>query len=187
MNRSVFRRFFAFAAALPTAVALLSGCGGEEEFATNNSATNSATGTAAVPTDNAAPGEGGAGATAQLVSREEPATQPGKYGGGLPEAAIAGPKSFNLWVSSETSTSNAVGPLFEGLITLNAYTLQYEGRLAEMPKISGDGKVYTFTLKPNLKWSDGRPLTADDVIFTLDMIYDPKGVGIIREVMMVEV
>ena len=35
-------------------------------------------------------------------------------------------------------------------------------------------RTFTFKLKPGVKWSDGQPITADDVIFTLDVIFDPK-------------
>ncbi|MCL6626007.1 MAG: peptide-binding protein [Alicyclobacillus shizuokensis] len=45
---------------------------------------------------------------------------------------------------------------------------------AAPPQISDDGKTYTIKLKPNAKWSDGKPLTADDIIFTLKTIINPK-------------
>lgn len=47
------------------------------------------------------------------------------------------------------------------------------GDLAENWKASADGKVYTVTLKPNLKWHDGKRLTADDVVFTFQTIQNP--------------
>ena len=150
--------------------AALAGCGGPEKFATN--ATTSDT---------------NAAQTTVAAGRDEPPSKPGKYGGTLTVATISDPKSFNYWVSGETSTSNIVGPLYDTLNTLNPYTLQYEAELADLPTISADGKTWTFKLKPNLKWSDGQALTADDVIFTLDMIYDVKTQGIMRESMLVDV
>lgn len=42
-----------------------------------------------------------------------------------------------------------------------------------MPQISDDGKTYTIKLKNNAKWSDGTPVNADDVIFTINSIKDP--------------
>jgi peptide/nickel transport system substrate-binding protein len=47
--------------------------------------------------------------------------------------------------------------------------------LAKSWDTSADGKTWTFHLQPNVKWTDGQPLTADDVAFTFD--YDLKGPG----------
>jgi peptide/nickel transport system substrate-binding protein len=156
--------------ALPLAV-VLSGCGGNEQFAGGNDATGNAVGNAA--------GEAIAAAT-------EPPSQPGKYGGTFTDDALSDPKTFNLWVSADAGSSGAVGPLFDSLISRNSYTLEFESRLAEMPQVSEDGLTYTFKMKPNLKWSDGRPLTVDDVIFTLDMLYDEKIQTNMRESMMLD-
>ena len=49
-----------------------------------------------------------------------------------------------------------------------------EPNLAEKTEISPDGKTYTVFLKDNVFWHDGLPFTADDVIFTIETIQDPK-------------
>jgi len=46
--------------------------------------------------------------------------------------------------------------------------------LAEKTEISPDGKTYTIFLKDNVFWHDGLPFTADDVVFTIETIQDPK-------------
>ena len=46
--------------------------------------------------------------------------------------------------------------------------------LAEKWEISPDHKTYTFYLRPNLKFSDGSPLTAADVVYSYQRIADPK-------------
>ena len=46
--------------------------------------------------------------------------------------------------------------------------------LAESYEVSDDGLTYTFHLKDNLKWSDGRPLTADDFVFGFKRFSDPN-------------
>ncbi len=147
--------------ALPFAVAL-AGCGGQEKFANSNTAVSDTSRTDAGLAD------------AQDGKITEPPSKPGKYGGKITDATAGDPKTFNLWVSADASSSGAVSPLYSALLERNAYTLEWEGALAELPKVSEDGLTWTFTLKPDLKWSDGAPLTADDVIFTLDVIYDPK-------------
>ncbi|HEX9995812.1 MAG TPA: ABC transporter substrate-binding protein [Abditibacterium sp.] len=140
----------------------LAGCGGQEKFANSNVAVSDASRTDKDLAD------------AQLGKITEPPSKPGKYGGKITEATAGDPKTFNLWVSADASSSGAVSPLYSALLERNAYTLEWEGALAELPKISADGLTWTFQLKPDLKWSDGAPITADDVIFTLDVIYDPK-------------
>lgn len=122
-----------------------------------------------------------------VAGKTEPPSQRGKYGGTITDVTLGDPKTFNIWVAGEASSFGIAGPLYDSLIGQNAYTQQWEGRLAELPEISADGLVWTFHLKPNLKWSDGQPLTADDVMFTVDMIYDEKTQGIMREGMLVDV
>ena len=43
-----------------------------------------------------------------------------------------------------------------------------------MPKISEDQKQYTINLKQNVKWHNGKSLTADDVVFTIQTLQDPS-------------
>lgn len=168
-------------ASLPLAAILFAGCG-EEKFATKNSINSSAT--------NSAGNTAGAqvietpGTPAKVV---EPPSTPGKYGGTITSSTISDPKSFNLWVSGETSTSAVVGPLYEALISQNPYTLEWEDALSELPKVSADGLTWTFQIKPDLKWSDDKPITADDVIFTFDVLYDPKVETLARESLMLDV
>nr|MBA2749258.1 ABC transporter substrate-binding protein [Tatlockia sp.] len=62
----------------------------------------------------------------------------------------------------------------EGLTTLNGITAKIEPALAESWQVSDDKKHITFTLRQGLQWSDGEPLTADDVVFTYqDIIFNP--------------
>jgi peptide/nickel transport system substrate-binding protein len=49
--------------------------------------------------------------------------------------------------------------------------------LAESWEISPDGTVYTFTIKQGVKFHDGSPMTMDDVVFSLERVFDPKGSG----------
>ncbi len=60
--------------------------------------------------------------------------------------------------------------VFEGLTRYNPETFNFEDNLATYT-INQDSTVFTFQLKENLKWSDGTPITIDDVIFTYKTIY----------------
>ncbi|HIK13365.1 MAG TPA: ABC transporter substrate-binding protein [Oscillatoriaceae cyanobacterium M33_DOE_052] len=87
-------------------------------------------------------------------------------------SSLSDPKTFNPPLSNE---SNTFGYTFEGLTSQNGITAEVEPALAESWEISPDKLRFTFTLRPGLKWSDGAPLTADDVAFTYNEIYfNPK-------------
>ncbi len=49
--------------------------------------------------------------------------------------------------------------------------------------VSADGLTITWHLRPNLKWSDGQPLTSKDVAFTEQVLVDPKDAGYTVRVM----
>ncbi|MFB2897708.1 ABC transporter substrate-binding protein [Aerosakkonemataceae cyanobacterium BLCC-F50] len=82
---------------------------------------------------------------------------------------LSDPKTFNPPLVQEAPSPTSV--MFEGLVTENGLTGKIEPALAESWTISEDKKKIVFTIKPNLKWSDGKPLTVDDVVFTYNEIY----------------
>lgn len=101
----------------------------------------------------------------------------GKFGGALYASSIgAGPKTLNPLVANDATSSSMGALMFEGLITRNAHTGAYEPRLAESFTVAPDNMTYTITLRRGLKWSDGHPLTADDVVFTWNSIIK-QGLG----------
>ncbi len=98
----------------------------------------------------------------------------GKFGGRL-SVGGSDPKTFNPLLAQETSSSTPMSLVFDGLTTTNGETGEPEGALAYQWQVSPDGLTYTFDLRKNLKWSDGQPLTADDVVFTFnDLVANPK-------------
>lgn len=95
----------------------------------------------------------------------------GKFGGEFHTSVIGeGPKTFNPWESKDATSSMLGGMMFDGLVTTDPYTGDVIPKLAKTIKISKDNKEYTLTLRRGLKWSDGKPLTADDVVFTWNTI-----------------
>ncbi len=62
--------------------------------------------------------------------------------------------------------------VFSSLLTYNSNN-QLVGDLASGWSVNSTGKIYTVTLRPNLTWQDGKPLTAADVVFTYKTIQDP--------------
>jgi peptide/nickel transport system substrate-binding protein len=85
---------------------------------------------------------------------------------------ISGPSTFNYLISDSLYDRAVFGLIYGGLLETNGVTNELEPALAEsLPEISADKKQLTFTLKQGLKWSDGQPLTVDDVLFTYQKLY----------------
>ena len=79
------------------------------------------------------------------------------------------PNTFNYAMSR--SSYDFFRFIYKGLISENGLTGELEPALAESWVLSENKKRIIFTLRSELKWSDGKPLTADDVIFTYQDIY----------------
>jgi len=67
---------------------------------------------------------------------------------------------------------NIILDLFEGLVTFDAMARPVPG-VAQSWSVSADGLAWTFNLRPNLTWSDGAPLNADDIVFSFRRMMDP--------------
>ncbi|MBF2036431.1 MAG: ABC transporter substrate-binding protein [Leptolyngbyaceae cyanobacterium T60_A2020_046] len=83
-------------------------------------------------------------------------------------STLSDPKTFNPVLNSESP--NVFLYTTEGLTTSNGLTGEVEPALAESWDISEDGQTIVFTLREGLRWSDGEPLTADDVLFTFNEV-----------------
>jgi peptide/nickel transport system substrate-binding protein/oligopeptide transport system substrate-binding protein len=68
----------------------------------------------------------------------------------------------------------AIKMVFDGLLDYDSGTT-IEPRLAEsLPEVSADGLTYTFKLRKGIKFQNGREFTADDVVYTITRVLDPK-------------
>ncbi|WP_409450371.1 ABC transporter substrate-binding protein [Cedecea neteri] len=89
-------------------------------------------------------------------------------------AGISEPQGiFNPYFFVNGWDENVTNVIFSRLIDWDSHGNLVPG-LAESWTVSPDGKVYTIKLRPGLTFSDGSPLTAEDVAFTLTVLYDPK-------------
>lgn len=101
----------------------------------------------------------------------------GRYGGTLTvSAGASGPKTLNPHRAAETSSTDVTDRVFEGLVSLHRHSGLVLPKLARDFEISEDGTEVTFYLRRGVQWHDGVEFTADDVIFTFDVVYD-KSVG----------
>ena len=79
------------------------------------------------------------------------------------------PATFNFAMNN--SLYSIFPYIYRGLVRENGITTEIEPALAESWSISPNKRQIIFTLRQGLKWSDGQPLTADDVVFTYQDIY----------------
>ncbi|MDG2990315.1 ABC transporter substrate-binding protein [Candidatus Synechococcus calcipolaris G9] len=90
-------------------------------------------------------------------------------GSQLITSVLSDPKTFNYLLSQESP--NVFGYIYEGLLRENGVTGELEPGLAESWQVNPETLEITFTLQPGLKWSDGEPLTSEDVVFTYNDLY----------------
>ncbi|MFQ6116707.1 MAG: ABC transporter substrate-binding protein [Candidatus Bipolaricaulia bacterium] len=110
----------------------------------------------------------------KVIGPEQGLTELGKPGGKIVIGTTVGPKTLNPLVAQETSSTAITGMLDAGLVETNPITAEIEPALAESWEISEDKKTITFHLRKGVKFSDGVPFTADDVIFTFnDLVFNP--------------
>lgn len=82
------------------------------------------------------------------------------------------PKSLNYYLDQFSTTAHIFGLMFEPLLDYHPITLEPIPHLASSWKISADKKKFTFTIDANATWSDGKPVTAHDVLFTYETLMD---------------
>ncbi len=112
---------------------------------------------------------------------------PGILGGRLVVALYGDPKTFNPITANEQSSEEIYRHLFASLLGFDWPSQQVLPGLAESWTNSPDFKTWTFKLRKNLRWSDGEPLTADDVVFTCnELIYNPDFNPVIADALQVD-
>lgn len=101
----------------------------------------------------------------------------GKFGGELISSTIGeGPKTFNPFNCKDNTSQILSSVMFDGLLTTDPVTGQPVPKLAKSYTISPDGKSYIIHLRKGIRWTDGKPITADDVVFTWrDIIFAGLG------------
>ena len=93
-------------------------------------------------------------------------------GGTLSEGIVGSPRFVNPILAYSPADNDLVSIIYSGLMRKNSDETLIPD-LAEKYDMSKDGLVYTFTLKDKIFFHDGSPVTASDVIFTLNKVKDP--------------
>ncbi len=97
-----------------------------------------------------------------------------EVGGEISTFAGPYPRSLNYFLDTSVHSAEILGLLYDSLLSMNPATLDYEPGLAERWTVSDDKRVITIHLDPAATWSDGTPITADDIVWTWQAILDPK-------------
>jgi len=102
------------------------------------------------------------------------AADTGRPGGRLVASLHSDPKSLNPVTALDAYSKEVISLLFADLIHTNPYPQHTETALAKSWKASSDGKRYTLELRRGVRFSDGNPFDADDVVFSFKVYLDEK-------------
>lgn len=86
------------------------------------------------------------------------------------EAFSTNIKTITPLISADAYAANVQSYVMESLISRNPDTLEWEGLIAKSWQVSDDGLVISFQMREDVRFSDGAPLTAEDVVFTFNFI-----------------
>jgi peptide/nickel transport system substrate-binding protein len=98
----------------------------------------------------------------------------GRYGGRLVVSERAEPKTLNPVTAVDENSREVIGMIMADLIHINRYSQRTEAALAKSWTVSSDGRQYTLRLRRGVRFSDGQPFDADDVIFTFQAYLDER-------------
>ncbi|HEY2548250.1 MAG TPA: ABC transporter substrate-binding protein [Candidatus Acidoferrum sp.] len=111
----------------------------------------------------------------QATAKEELLSLPGEIGhlgGRLVVSLRTEPKTLNPLTATDSPSREVISAMQADLVHINRGTQLTEPALAKSWKISHDGLQYTLTLRHGLRFSDGHPLDADDVLFSFRVYLD---------------
>lgn len=108
---------------------------------------------------------------------EEPSPLASEFaepGGKISLYASQYPKSFNYQIDNNVFSREIFRLMFESLLGTDPVTLEDIPGLANKWEISEDKKQFTFHIDPKATWSDGKPITAEDVVWSFEAVKNPE-------------
>lgn len=110
---------------------------------------------------------------------------PGRPGGRLVVGLGAEPKTFNPVTALDAASRDVIGRLMADLVDIERDTQRTVPALARSWRASADGRQYTLELRRGLRFSDGHPLDADDVVFSFQCYLDERNASPQRDLLLV--
>ena len=112
---------------------------------------------------------------ALFTDRADPLASPDAVPGGrIVYAAAAEPKSLNAYLDNNVFSYQVFDALYESLLSSDPLTADYAPGLADRWEVSEDKRSFTFHIDERARWSDGRPVTAEDVVWTFNAVMAPQ-------------
>lgn len=115
-------------------------------------------------------GNGGSGSTSPTTP---------KKGGHVTEGWAYDVKTFNSILSQDVYSGLCIGLINDALLNSTANGELIPAIAQAVPKVSSDNLSYEFKLRQDVKWSDGTPLTSEDVLFTYNLIFSPEYAAVV--------
>lgn len=110
----------------------------------------------------------------------------GTPGGNLVASISADPTTFNRMFITSVANAIVAEPLSADLFHINRSTFELEPSLAVGWEVDKDNRTYTIRLRRGVRFSDGSPFTAEDVVFSLSALQDPKNAALLADQIMVD-
>ncbi|MDD3046510.1 MAG: ABC transporter substrate-binding protein, partial [Candidatus Pacebacteria bacterium] len=101
-------------------------------------------------------------------------------GGSFKEGVVGQPKHINPIYSSSSDVDKDLVELVYSSLLKYGVNGEIENDLIENYSFSSDGKTFDFKIKENILWHDKKPLTLDDIVFTLNIIQDAEYLSPLR-------
>jgi peptide/nickel transport system substrate-binding protein len=98
---------------------------------------------------------------------------PGRYGGRFILGQTSNPRTFNAMTANEASSNDINNLTYSSLVGYDNETQEVEPALAKSWEVAPDGLTWTFHLRKGARFSDGHPMTAQDVLFSFQVAFDP--------------
>jgi peptide/nickel transport system substrate-binding protein len=122
-----------------------------------------------------------------IATHEQFTSSQGQYGGVLKIDLAFSPKTFNPILATETATLDVTNMMFIGLARLDPMTFDPKPLIAASWKLSKNELNWVINLRNDIFWTDGKKLTADDVVFTYnDIILNPNISNIYQDYFIIE-
>jgi peptide/nickel transport system substrate-binding protein len=126
-----------------------------------------------------------AAASCRPSSAPPPASTKASRGGAIVASIRTEPRSFNRLVARDTSTALVATLTQSKLVRVNKATQEVEPQLAESWTTSNEERRITLKLRRDVRFSDGHPFTADDVLFTFEAAYNREAASVMGDTLQV--